>query len=218
MSSQCLHFLLGCQVRPFLSLLSFSTPFRTADSTNEVVENLIFLYFEWLGGTSKMEGFTVIVTVIFELPIFHYASSMLLWLGSPSTMLQWASLAYITRVIGYSFIPKDHPNVVLFLEPLHGVTIGFATTSSVAFADEFLPCGFEASGQGFLSTIKCLGQFTGLLIGGYLDGRMLYRVLAAIVGVGSLVLAIAPQCTAEKLIKISKSGLSLSNLLDGAPA
>ena len=163
-----------------------------------------------------MEGITVIVTVIFELPIFHYASTMLLWLGSPATMLQWASLAYISRVIGYSFVPKNHPNIVLFLEPLHGVTIGFATTSSVAFADEFLPRGFEASGQGFLSTIKCLGQFTGLLIGGYLEGRLLYRVLAAIVGLGSLVLAIAPQCTSEKLIKLSRSGLSLNNLLDGA--
>lgn len=71
-----------------------------------------------------MEGVTVIVTVIFELPIFHYASSVLRWLGNPGTMLQWASLAYITRVIGYSFIPKDHPNIVLLLEPLHGVTIG----------------------------------------------------------------------------------------------
>ncbi|EJK75001.1 hypothetical protein THAOC_03288, partial [Thalassiosira oceanica] len=176
------------------------------------------MYFEWLGGTSKMEGVTVIVTVIFELPIFHYASSVLRWLGNPGTMLQWASLAYITRVIGYSFIPKDHPNIVLLLEPLHGVTIGFATTSSVAFADELLPRGFEASGQGFLSTIKCFGQFTGLLIGGYLDGRVLYRVLAAIVGVGSLLLAIAPKCTSEKLIKLSRSGLSLNNLLDGTPA
>lgn len=96
--------------------------------------------------------------------------------------------------------------------------IGFATTSSVAFADELLPRGFEASGQGFLSTIKCFGQFTGLLIGGYLDGRVLYRVLAAIVGVGSLLLAIAPKCTSEKLIKLSRSGLSLNNLLDGTPA
>jgi hypothetical protein len=48
----------------------------------------------------------------------------------------------------------------------------------------------EASGQGFLSMIRGLGQFVGLCIGGFLEGRILYRILAAIVTVGSVILAI----------------------------
>ncbi|MFM7633232.1 MAG: MFS transporter, partial [Betaproteobacteria bacterium] len=89
------------------------------------------------------------------------------------------------------FIPLSQPYLVLFLEPLHGVTIAFAMTSSVAFADECVPRGYESSGQGFMSMIIGLGQFTGLCIGGVLGGRNLYRVLAAVVTLGSLPLGIS---------------------------
>jgi hypothetical protein len=152
-----------------------------------VVESLIFLYFEFLGGSTMMCGLTVCVTVLFELPLFHYAPAFLERLGS-TTMLQLGCLAYIVRVVGYSFIPQQHPYLVLFLEPLHGVTIGFAITSSVAFADEWVPAGYESSGQGLMSMIGSLGQGTGLFIGGFLEGRMLYRVLASIVALGSVFL------------------------------
>ncbi len=79
---------------------------------------------------------------------------------------------------------------MLFLEPLHGVTIGFATTSSVAFVDEWVPRGYELSGQGFMSMIGSLGQGLGLCIGGFFKGRVLYRVLASIVALRSLLLGI----------------------------
>lgn len=154
-----------------------------------VVESLIFLYFEFLGGSNIMCGMTVCVTVLFELPLFHYAPSILEHLGS-ATMMQLGCLAYIVRAIGYSFIPQQHPYLVLFLEPLHGFTIGFAGTSSVAFADEWVPAGYESSGQGFISMIGGFGQFIGLCIGGILEGRLLYRVLAMIVTLGSLILGI----------------------------
>jgi hypothetical protein len=161
-----------------------------------VVETLIFIYFEFLGGSTMMCGLTVLVTVLFELPLFHFAPDFLERLGS-TTMLQLGCLAYIIRVIGYSFIPQQHPYLVLFLEPLHGVTIGFAVTSSVAFADEWVPKGYESSGQGFMSMIISLGQGTGLCIGGFLEGRILYRVLAAIVALGSVSLGIGNYFTTK---------------------
>lgn len=154
-----------------------------------VVESLIFLYFEYLGGSSLMEGITVVVTVLFELPLFHFAPDVLRLLGA-TTMFQLGCLAYVVRVIGYSLVPTDNPYLVLFLEPLHGVTIAFAMTSSVAFADEWVPSGYESSGQAFISMVRGLGQFVGLCIGGALEGRVLYRVLAAIVTVGSLILGV----------------------------
>ena len=161
-----------------------------------VVESLIFLYFEFLGGSNIMCGMTVCVTVLFELPLFHYAPIILERLGS-ATMMHLGCLAYIVRAIGYSFIPQQHPYLVLFLEPLHGFTIGFAGTSSVAFADEWVPAGYESSGQGFISMIGGFGQFVGLCIGGYLEGRVLYRVLAMIVTLGSLILGIGKCWTAK---------------------
>lgn len=155
-----------------------------------VVENLIFLYFEFLGGSNTLCGITVAITVLFELPIFHYAPFILKWTKSPVWMFQAGCIAYVVRVVGYSIIPESHAPWVLILEPLHGVTIGFVLTGSVAFVDSLMPKGCESSGQGFLSSVTGLGQFFGLCIGGVLEGRVLYRVLAGIVSFGSLILHI----------------------------
>lgn len=198
-----------------------------------VVENLIFLYFEFLGGSYSMCGITVAVTVLFELPLFHYAPEVLRQLKSPVWLFQFGCIAYIIRVVGYSLIPIHHPYWTLILEPLHGVTIGFVTVGCVAFAAEWVPKGYEASGQGFLSMIRGLGQFVGLCIGGFLEGRILYRILAAIVTVGSVILAIGNHITirqtpipnaeeedrmnssSEKKEQSNKHGLQLVPLDDG---
>ena len=163
-----------------------------------VVESLVFLYFEFLGGSNTMCGMTVTVTVLFELPLFHFAPEVLKMLGSPTSMLQWGCLAYVVRVIGYSIVPQSRPYWVLLLEPLHGITIAFALTSSVAMADGWMPRGYEASGQGLLSTIRSLGQFVGFCIAGGLEGRTLYRALAAVVTVGTFVLGMGKYVSSDK--------------------
>jgi hypothetical protein len=171
-----------------------------------VVENLIFLYFEYLGGSYSMMGLTVAVTVMFELPLFHFAPDVLRRLQSPVWMFQAGCAAYVIRVLVYSLIPQDHPYWTLAVEPFHGVTVGFVLTASVAFAAEWVPKGYEASGQGFLSMIRGLGQFVGLCIGGFLDGRILYRVLAVVVSVGSVMLAIGEHITTNTPMVIEEDG------------
>ena len=161
-----------------------------------VVESLIFLYFEFLGGDNTMCGVTVIVTVLFEIPLFHFAPNVLRILGTQS-VFQLGCLAYVVRVIGYSFMPKSHPYLVLLLEPLHGVTISFANTVSVDIADKWVPSGYESSGQGFISMIRSLGQLVGLTIAGAMEGRILYRILASIVTLGSMVLSIGNYISAR---------------------
>lgn len=37
-----------------------------------VVESLVFLFYEFLGGSYTMCSLTVVLTVLFEIPIFHY--------------------------------------------------------------------------------------------------------------------------------------------------
>lgn len=165
-----------------------------------VVESLVFLYFELLGGSNTMCGLTVAVTVLFELPLFHYAPEMLKLLGT-IPMFQWGCLAYVVRVLGYSVVPKSHPYWVLLLEPLHGITIAFALTSSVAVADRWMPRGSEASGQGLLLMVRSFGQFVGFCLASVLEGRTLYRALAAVVAVGMLILGMGNYFSATKQAK-----------------
>merc|ERR1712071_30579 len=100
-------------------------------------------------------GFTVIVTVVFEIPIFHYGPLILKKIGS-GKMQQIACLAFVTRVLGYSLIPKNHMALILFLEPLHGVTYAFSQLSAVEFFANFMPSGYEAQGQGIMNIFRGL--------------------------------------------------------------
>jgi len=159
-----------------------------------VVESLVFIFFEFLGGSNTLCGITVALTVLFEIPIFHVAPKLLRRLGSGSLLLV-AGCSYIVRVVGYSLIPQGHIALVLLLEPLHGVTYACAQTSMVDFAAHVMPKGSEASGQGLLGVFKGLGSVTGLFLGGVLEQtlgpRIMYRIFATTVTVGMVVLSIA---------------------------
>mmetsp|Transcript_4642 Transcript_4642/g.7029 ORF Transcript_4642/g.7029 Transcript_4642/m.7029 type:complete len:464 (+) Transcript_4642:120-1511(+) len=159
----------------------------TLNMGTSVVENLIFLYFETLGGTNTICGLTVVVTVLFEIPIFHYAPQLLAYFGA-DTMQKIACFAYIIRVIGYTFVPQNQIALVLLFEPLHGVTYACSKTSSVEFAARITPDGYEASVQGLLSMILGFGSVAGVLFGGWIEDvlgpKVLYRSYAGIVALG----------------------------------
>jgi Na+/melibiose symporter-like transporter len=189
---------------PFRKLLRlvFATSFGSAfmlaifcsSIGTAVVESLIFLYFEVLGSSFTLCALTVLLTVVFEIPIFHVAPKLLKTYGS-TKMLLMACVCYMTRVVGYSMVPKGQPWWVLLFEPLHGITYACASLSSVDFVAQLVPEGYEASGQGMLSSFRGCGSVIGLLIGGYgeelLGPRIMYRVLAAIVTFGFGVLLVA---------------------------
>jgi len=162
-----------------------------------VVENLIFLYFESLGGTNTICGLTVVVTVLFEIPIFHYAPHLLAYFGA-ATMQKIACFAYIIRVVGYTFVPQDHMALVLLFEPLHGVTYACSKTSSVEFAAAISPDGYESSGQGLLSMLLGFGSVTGVSFGGWIEDvfgpKVLYRSYAGIVAAGLVAFYVALAC------------------------
>ena len=152
-----------------------------------VVESLIFLYFESMGGSNAICGLTVVVTVVFEIPIFHYAPRLLEYFGAEN-LQKIACLTYILRVVAYTLIPNGHVIFVLLFEPLHGVTYACSTTSAVEFASRLSPTGYESSGQGFLSLITGIGSVVGLSMGGWIEEvlgpKVLYRSYAAIVTFG----------------------------------
>ena len=160
----------------------------TLNMGTSVVEQLIFLFFNYLGSSNTMCGLTVAVTVMFEIPIFEYAPEMLKRFGL-GILLQISSLAYIVRVVGYSLIPKQYPALVLLLEPLHGVTYACSKASGVEFAARYSPKGYEASGQGILTIFSGAGNCLGVLLGGILEdkfgSRIMYRCFATIVTIGA---------------------------------
>ena len=148
-----------------------------------IIEDLVFLYFsETLGASMLLCGVSVVVTVVFEIPIFTYAESLLS--HGPPTLLAMACLCYTTRVIGYTLVPNGW--YVLFLEPLHGITYSCAKTAAVHFVQEVTPPGLEASAQGLMGTLQMgIGATLGTGVGGVVEDvygpRMLYRGAAALV-------------------------------------
>jgi len=157
-----------------------------------LVEFLVFLFFEFLGGSYQMMGWTVVLTVLFEIPIFHIAPLLLRKFGG-SGLLLLACLCYTTRVVGYSLVPEGHAMYILLLEPLHGITYACGQTAMVDFVvNANLPQGYEASGQGLVQLFKGSGSTIGLLLGGWAEDsvgpRVLYRVAAGVVASGAAVL------------------------------
>ena len=152
-----------------------------------IVESLIFLFFEELGGTYTVMGLTVVVTVVFEIPVFHFAPALLDKYG-PGRLQQAAAAAYLVRVVGYTLIPEGAMAWVLLLEPLHGVTYGAAATSNVEYMARLSPKGYEATSQGLLSGLRGVGSIAGLSLGGWIDdaygAKVMYRLYATIVAIG----------------------------------
>lgn len=172
------------------STIGFLFSATTLCMGTSVVENLIFLFFEESLGASNFQcGLTVVVTVIFEIPIFHFAPRILNSVGY-QTMQKVACIAYFTRVVGYTLIPSDKMFLVLLLEPLHGVTYACSKTATVQMASEITPDGYEATVQGIISMLTSFGSVIGVSLGGWIEDEYsdisLYRSYAVIVFVGLL--------------------------------
>lgn len=174
--------------------LSFLVALVTLASGQAVVNDLVFLLFEFLGSTYSLMSLTVILTVAFEIPLFQLAPALLDRLGSSGLMLV-AGLCYIFRVIGYTLVPTGKTAWVLLLEPLHGVTYAASQTASVDFAANLISePGKEALGQGVLQFFIGGGSVIGLGVGGWLQEqygpRVMYRVSALVVLLGAIVLGV----------------------------
>lgn len=154
-----------------------------------IVEGLIFLFFsETLHASASLMGLTVVVTVVFEIPLFYFSESVLNRF-THLQLLMLAHVAYVVRVLGYSLVTA--PWMVLLVEPLHGVTYAFYQLSTVFLLARMAPAGLENSVQGLRSVVARLGGLTGSICGGIVLERfgavVLYRSAAALVTVVGLI-------------------------------
>lgn len=157
-----------------------------------VVQNLQFLYFvDELSASNLICGIAVIITVLFEMPLFGIAPTLLRHLG-PEWLTIYAALAYAFRAIGYSMVPSAW--VALFLEPLHGVTFAALQTASVAYVAQRTPPGGDACVQGLPSLLRASAGVVGTSIGGIImqaaSGRVLYFCTGTLVFVVMVVFVV----------------------------
>lgn len=148
-----------------------------------LVEGLLFLFFDKdLKASHSVEGLSVLITVIFEIPLFAFSPQLLRQLG-PQIILLIGAAAYIIRVFGYTIVPKAW--VVLLLEPLHGFTVTAQTIAATAFVSDRTPIEIEATSQSLLSAFSRIASVVGTSIGGYVmqryGSRTLYRSAAILV-------------------------------------
>lgn len=140
-----------------------------------LVESLLFLFFQnELHASNLLCGISVIVTVVFEIPIFSKAPELLDKLGT-SILAIIGSASFSIRGIGYSLSPNGW--VALLNEPLHGITYGAFHTATVAYIAERMPPELEATGQSVLKTLQSLGQILGTSAGGYVMERFGSKIL-----------------------------------------
>ena len=85
-------------------------------------------------------------------------------------MLFTACMSFVVRTAGYTLIQRMGIKILL-LDLLHGVLYACSQSAGVAFVEEMIPNGYEASGQGLLSLIRGVGASLGLLLGGIIEER-----------------------------------------------
>lgn len=172
-----------------------------------LVDNLIFLFFEVLGSSYSLMGWTVVLTVLFEIPIFHIAPVLLQRFGATALLLL-AGCCYFVRVVLYTLIPPGHASYVFYLEPMHGITFACTQTAMVDFVADIMPHGYEASGQGLVNVFKGCGAMAGLAVGGWAEDsvgpRILYRLSAAVVVLGCAVMVATRRTCGHDYVQLAK--------------
>lgn len=192
-----------------LSSISFFALIAILSIGTSVVLRFQFLYFyDELGSTNFMCGLAVLLTVLFEIPMFAHAPYLLQRFGAVN-LSAVAALAYAVRSMGYAFAPNGW--IVLLLEPLHGVTHAALQASAVAYIAQRAPPGADATAQAILSLVRSISAIAGLGFGGIVMQIAGGRVLYFCTGILTLIVTIAFVLTQ---IKLNSSRLLDRNVTD----
>ena len=150
-----------------------------------VVERLLFLYLiNDLGASTALCGLSVLVTVIFEVPLFCFSDVLLKRVGHDALFLV-SMVAYCIRVYGYCLITPETRYWILALESLHGITFACLWVAAVERARTLAP-EWGGTIQSILDAVyRCLGCAIGSVVGGWAMERYgavaMYRCTSYIV-------------------------------------
>ncbi|CAB9524894.1 Major facilitator superfamily domain-containing protein 6 [Seminavis robusta] len=149
-----------------------------------IVDSFLFVYLQnELDTSTELCGYTVGVTVLLELPIFHFSEYLLSKLGHDVLFLL-SMFAYSTRVIGYTFLTPSTAHWVLVLEFSHGITFACMWISSIDYAAVVAPKEWSTTVQTLLSTaLSCVGGGLGPVFAGLVMDRFGPYVMFRSIGV-----------------------------------
>ena len=185
---------------PFMELLCLAARPRVAIFLLEViimgaamatVERLLFLYLvNDLQASTVLCGLSVGVNVLFELPIFWYASFFMKALGHDGMFLL-AMACFVVRVVGYTMLTPSSKWLILPLEVLHGITFACFWIVSTDISKILVHQTKGAFWRTAIpSTVQMLYSAVGVSLGSVLGGwamhifgsRTMYKWTASIVG------------------------------------
>lgn len=174
--------------------VAFFLAIAVINAGTSLVENLVFLFFSHdLGASNSLCGLAVVITVVFEIPLF-YVSDWLLARYSGRTLLLTGTFCYVTRVVVYTLVGPAHPARVLAVEPLHGVTYALVQMASVREVARRAPPRLAATAQSVLAVAANVGTIAGTAGGGAVMQRwgavVAYRGAAAAVTAAAAVYAV----------------------------
>ena len=151
-----------------------------------LVETFLFVFLQDdLGSSTTLCGYTVGVTVLFEIPIFHNSKYLLKEWGH-DLLFVISMLAYSVRVFGYTFLTPSTIHWILPLEVLHGITFACMWIASVDFSARVAPEEWPTTFQTVLSmTMSCIGGGIGPIIGGVVMEK--YGAIAMFRGMGLVI-------------------------------
>ncbi|CAB9512505.1 Major facilitator superfamily domain-containing protein 6 [Seminavis robusta] len=152
-----------------------------------IVDSFLFVYMQQdLQASTLLCGYTVGVTVLCALPIFHYSKELLEWLGH-DMILMLSMASFSTRVVGYSYLTPDTVQWILLLEILEGVTASCVPIIMVDYADCIAPKGWSTTIQSTVNAVivRIGGGVGPLIAGAVMDaygGRAMFQGLGILAG------------------------------------
>lgn len=130
---------------------------------------LFILYMEGMGADKGLIGIAVAIGACVEIPIFWVAGRLLRRTG-PLVPLAVAVLLYSLRWLLYSVISQ--PELVLFVQPLHGICFALIWTASVTFVNDQAPPQLRTTGQALIGMAYGVASVIGMPLAGKLNDVM----------------------------------------------
>ncbi|KAK2186953.1 hypothetical protein NP493_183g00014 [Ridgeia piscesae] len=116
-----------------------------------LIESYLFWHLQTLGHAPKLLfGLCLLHNGLPEIVMLFLAGSIMKKLGHVKCLCL-ACAAYATRMIGYSFL--SDPWMVLFIEPLQGLTFGLFYASASAYGSLITPPGLHGTVQGIIGSL-----------------------------------------------------------------
>lgn len=201
-----------------LKILGFILQMFLWNACFNLIEKLSFIYIlKDLQGPVWMTGTTVLITVIFEIPIF-FKSEMIIKNMDYFTRLSISMLAYIIRMIGYVSVNKETVIWILPFEFTHGITYAFMAISSTELIREEAPKHLISSVNSLVQILTSFaGNCFGVVLGGYIMEKYSGHLLYTGAGYVMLVMLIVHNLVKFYLVYCKKNSVNdKSKIQDGA--